>query len=223
MDELNKEGKGRHDLLLQEIEAIDDYLGPTFRAIFDTNECEDFAEKLETRIHVHDRDIEKLCSAHHQGFIESIKDLLELKGLANKIHGEVLLIDQEICQSINQLKLKGEELAAAKRTENNITMTLELLQQCLPVIRTFMKLKQQMEAKRYYPALKTLEQLEHIHLPTISHYRFSDHMKSSCNDGSTFFVIFSTKIIITLFRFLVRANITRLSSPSPIETVDWRR
>lgn len=32
---------------------------------------------------------------------------------------------------------------------------------------------------RYYPALKTLEQLEHIHLPNISHYRFSEHMKKS--------------------------------------------
>lgn len=31
MDETSKEGKGRHDLLLQEIEAIDDYWGPTFR------------------------------------------------------------------------------------------------------------------------------------------------------------------------------------------------
>jgi hypothetical protein len=31
MDESSKEGKGRHDLLLQEIEAIDDYWGPTFR------------------------------------------------------------------------------------------------------------------------------------------------------------------------------------------------
>ena len=32
---------------------------------------------------------------------------------------------------------------------------------------------------RYYPALKTLEQLEHIYLPTISHYRFSEHMKKN--------------------------------------------
>ena len=57
-----------------------------YRAIFDTNECEHFVEKLETRIRIHDKDIEKLCSAHHQGFIESIRDLLELKGLANKLH-----------------------------------------------------------------------------------------------------------------------------------------
>ena len=33
-------------------------------------------------------------------------------------------------------------------------MTLELLQQCLPVIRTFMKLKQQMEAKRFFLKFK---------------------------------------------------------------------
>ena len=32
---------------------------------------------------------------------------------------------------------------------------------------------------RYYPALKTLEQLEHIHLPSISHYRFHEHMKKN--------------------------------------------
>ena len=31
MDEASREGKGRNDLLLQEIEAIDDYWGPTFR------------------------------------------------------------------------------------------------------------------------------------------------------------------------------------------------
>jgi len=31
MEDFTKEGKGRQDLLLQEIEAIDDYLGPTFR------------------------------------------------------------------------------------------------------------------------------------------------------------------------------------------------
>ncbi|KAI9553349.1 hypothetical protein GHT06_021247 [Daphnia sinensis] len=179
MDESSKEGKGRHDLLLQEIEAIDDYWGPTFRAIFDTDECDAFADKLDSRIRSHDKDIEKLCSAHHQGFIESIRDLLELKGLANRIHGEVQAIDSDICHSVTQLKLKGQELADARRIERNMKTTIEMLQSCLPVLRAYIKLQQQMKEKRYYPALKTLEQLEHIHLPNISHYRFSEHMKKS--------------------------------------------
>ena len=34
-----------------------------------------------------------------------------------------------------------------------------------------------MKEKRYHPALKTLEQLENIHLPKISHCRFASKMK----------------------------------------------
>ena len=33
-----------------------------------------------------------------------------------------------------------------------------------------------MNNKRYYPALKTLEQLEHTYLPRVSKYRFSQTM-----------------------------------------------
>jgi hypothetical protein len=137
-------------------------------AIFDTDECDAFADKLESRIHSHDRDIEKLCSAHHQGFIESIKDLLELKGLANRIHvshliflrfsshqvlffivqGEVQTIDSDICHSVTQLKLKGQELADARRIERNMKTTIEMLQSCLPVLRAYIKLQQQMKEKR---------------------------------------------------------------------------
>ena len=36
----------------------------------------------------------------------------------------------------------------------------------------FSKLSKQMRDKKYHPALKTLEQLEQIHLPRIANYRF---------------------------------------------------
>ena len=32
---------------------------------------------------------------------------------------------------------------------------------------------------RYYPALKTLEQLEHMYLPRVANYRFSHQMKEN--------------------------------------------
>jgi len=40
----------------------------------------------------------------------------------------------------------------------------------------YAKLQDQMKTKRYYPALKTLEQLEHTYLPRVSHYRFTQQM-----------------------------------------------
>ncbi|XP_049506297.1 exocyst complex component 6B isoform X5 [Panthera uncia] len=36
----------------------------------------------------------------------------------------------------------------------------------------YSKLRDQMKTKRHYPALKTLEHLEHTYLPQVSHYRF---------------------------------------------------
>jgi len=65
------------------------------------------------------------------------------------LQGEVQTIDTEICQSIKQLQVKGKELASARRVENNMKTTIELLQQCLPVIRAYIKLQQQMKEKRY--------------------------------------------------------------------------
>lgn len=50
---------------------------------------------------------------------------------------------------------------------------------CLPVLTAYEKLQRQMSEKRYYPALKTLEQLEHLHLPHVADYRFSFQMKES--------------------------------------------
>ena len=47
-----------HELFLQEIEAVDEYWGPTFRGVYESGEHALFLERLEERIKRHDRDIE---------------------------------------------------------------------------------------------------------------------------------------------------------------------
>lgn len=47
------------------------------------------------------------------------------------------------------------------------------------MLTTYSKLKKQITEKRYYPALKTLEELEHLHLPHIANYRFSLQLRES--------------------------------------------
>lgn len=42
-------------------------------------------EKLEDRIKVHDKDIERMCNYHYQGFIESVNELLKVRGEARKL------------------------------------------------------------------------------------------------------------------------------------------
>lgn len=63
---------------------------------------------------------------------------------------------------------QGEELKMARIVQRNIIATIEALSLCTPVLELFCKLLEQMDSKQYYSALKTLEQLEHTHLPQIS-------------------------------------------------------
>lgn len=75
--------------------------------------------------------------------------------------------------------LKSQNLLQTRRFERNIIHVINQLELCLPVLQTYQKLQKQMSEKRYYPALKTLEQLEHLHLPHVQNYRFSNQMIES--------------------------------------------
>lgn len=56
------------------------------RAIYDGDEHTKFMEQLDARIKSHDRDIERMCNFHYQGFIDSIRELLQVRSQAQKLN-----------------------------------------------------------------------------------------------------------------------------------------
>lgn len=112
-----------------------------------------------------------MCNHHYQGFISSVRDLLHVRSDAGKLNEEVVKIDKDLRSSAEKVTVRGQELIRARRVERNIAATIESLSLCLPVLQMFTKLNKQMSEKRFHPALKTLEQLEHTYLPRIANYR----------------------------------------------------
>ncbi|KAH1022411.1 hypothetical protein HUJ04_011817 [Dendroctonus ponderosae] len=170
------ENNSSYDLYLQEIEGIDDYWGPTFRSIFDNNEHQDFKRKLEERIKHHDKDIERLCNVYYQGFIESVTELLEVKSQSKNLNNQVVDLDKKLHTSFQALSKSGTELLQARKVQSNIALVISQMNLSLPVFVSYSKLQKQIAEKRYYPALKTLEELEHVHLPHVANYRFSNQL-----------------------------------------------
>uniref|UniRef100_A0A803SKV1 Exocyst complex component n=1 Tax=Anolis carolinensis TaxID=28377 RepID=A0A803SKV1_ANOCA len=151
------EASAEHERILREVDSTDTAcLGPTLRSVYDGEEHGRFMEKLDARIRNHDREIEKMCNFHYQGFVDAITEFLKVRAEAQK------------------LKLVGamEELKQCRLQQRNISATVDKLTQCLPVLEMDRKLREQMKSKRHYPALKTLEHLEHVYLSQVSHYRF---------------------------------------------------
>ncbi|XP_013391854.1 exocyst complex component 6B isoform X2 [Lingula anatina] len=169
----------KHELLVNEIETTDVSLSTTLRAVYDGEEHKVFMEHLDARLKHHDKEIERMCNYHYQGFIDSIRELLQVRNEAQNLKSEIEATNEELQKSSQILMKKGSELVTSRKIQRNIMAAVEHLELCLPVLEKFGKLREQMNDKRYYPALKTLEQLEHVYLPRVSRYRFSQMMSET--------------------------------------------
>ncbi|XP_015590281.1 exocyst complex component 6B isoform X1 [Cephus cinctus] len=167
----------KHEHLLFEIESTDtSSVGLVIRAIYDGHEHQKFMEKLDERVKSHDKDIERMCNHHYQGFIDSIRELLQVRTQAQQLNTVILELDKRISATSASVIEKGEELVKARKVESNMAAAVDSLTMCLPVLAAYAKLQRQLKDKRYYPALKTLEQLEHHDLPKVTNYRFSSQI-----------------------------------------------
>ncbi|XP_044518970.1 exocyst complex component 6B isoform X3 [Gracilinanus agilis] len=167
------ETAAEHERILREIESTDTAcIGPTLRSVYDGEEHGRFMEKLESRIRNHDREIEKMCNFHYQGFVDSITELLKVRGEAHRLKNQVTDTNRKLQHEGKELVIAMEELKQCRLQQRNISATVDKLMLCLPVLEMYSKLREQMKTKRHYPALKTLEHLEHSYLPQVSHYRF---------------------------------------------------
>uniref|UniRef100_A0A3Q1JSM4 Exocyst complex component n=1 Tax=Anabas testudineus TaxID=64144 RepID=A0A3Q1JSM4_ANATE len=142
-----------HERILQEIESTDTAcVGPTLRSIYDDqpNAHKRFMEKLDARIRNHDREIEKMCNFHHQGFVDAITELLKVRADAEKLMGQVTDTNRRLQEAGREVTAQTEEVIRCRIQQRNMATTVEKLQLCIPVLEMYSKLKEQLESKRYY-------------------------------------------------------------------------
>jgi len=113
---------------------------------------------------------------HHQGFVDAITELLKVRTDAEKLKVQVTETNRRFQDAGKEVIVQTEDIIRCRIQQRNITTVVEKLQLCLPVLEMYSKLKEQMSAKRYYSALKTMEQLENVFFPRVSQYRFCQLM-----------------------------------------------
>ncbi|KAL6035244.1 hypothetical protein STEG23_032025, partial [Scotinomys teguina] len=117
------------------------------RSVYDGEEHGRFMEKLETRIRNHDREIEKMCNFHYQGFVDSITELLKVRGEAQKLKNQVTDTNRKLQHEGKELVIAMEELKQCRLQQRNISATVDKLMLCLPVLEMYSKLRDQMKTK----------------------------------------------------------------------------
>ncbi|KAI4801138.1 hypothetical protein KUCAC02_000064 [Chaenocephalus aceratus] len=120
--------------------------------------------------------LKDVCNFHHQGFVDAITELLKVRADAEKLMGQVTDTNRRLQESGREVTCQTEEVIRCRIQQRNMATTVEKLQLCIPVLEMYSKLKEQLESKRYYAALKTMEQLEKVFIPRVSQYRFCQIM-----------------------------------------------
>ncbi|XP_042372416.1 exocyst complex component 6B-like, partial [Plectropomus leopardus] len=117
------------------------------RSVYDGREHGLFMEKLDARIRNHDREIEKMCNHHFQGFVDSITELLKVRGEAQKLKSQVTETNRRLQDDGKEIIGSMEELQQCRVQQRNIATTIDKLTHCLPVLEMYSRLQEQMKAK----------------------------------------------------------------------------
>lgn len=172
----------KFERLLEEIEAGSGQVSATIRSVYDSDEQTDFEQALETRLQANSKEIERMCNKNYQGFIEAVGKLDEVRGDADSLKDQIVRIDKANQNSGSDVLLKFAELGQGRDVQLNIMRTVENITMCIPALEMYCRLLEQIEKKQHYGALKTLEHLEHVTLPKVSHFTFCSLMTERIPD-----------------------------------------
>ncbi|CAD5234522.1 unnamed protein product [Bursaphelenchus xylophilus] len=168
------------EFFLYELETTDSgSIGLVLRAIYDSGDVHKFSRALSRRIAHYDKNILKVCTYHYQGFLDSVGDLSSLGDKSSVIKNTVTEISNAVKADGAELNRISLEVSRYRKLQKNANIAIDQISMCLPVLESYTKLKQLMEQKKYLPALKVVEELEHNYIPHVNKYRFTNSLSKS--------------------------------------------
>ncbi|KAG9287563.1 hypothetical protein G9A89_019624 [Geosiphon pyriformis] len=154
-------------------------LGPIIRSIYDNGRQEAFLEQLAVFVRKKEGEIERMCNSNYQEFVHSVDQLLKVRQGTVNLKNKIIDLNYDVQLSGKKLASKKKELIQTRRIQKNIDEAVETLQTCLYVLDLANRVNLLIDDKKYYSALKTLEEVQTVHLRKVSQYEFARHMQES--------------------------------------------
>ena len=124
-------------------------------------------------------EIERQCNTNHQEFVNSVNQLLRIREGTVNLTNEILDLNQSIQSSTEKLVDQKKALVESRGVRQNIDEASHALQECLEVLRLANQVQELLEKKKYYAALRALDELQSVHLRNVGQYQLSDLIQRS--------------------------------------------
>jgi hypothetical protein len=121
-------------------------------------------------------DIEQIGLTKHDEFLQSVNQLQKVREGTVALTSEILQLNQSIQASTEKLAAQKEALVETKSIRQNIAEASEGLKESLKILHAVNQAHELIRKKKYYPALKALDDLQNEHLiPTIQNKYATQH------------------------------------------------
>lgn len=124
-------------------------------------------------------EIERQCNANHQEFVKSVNQLLRIREGTVSLTNEILELNQSIQASTERLVDQKKALVESRGVRQNIEEARHALQDCLEVLRLANQVQELRDQKKHYAALRALDELQSVHLQSVTQYQLSELIQKS--------------------------------------------
>ncbi|KAK4922914.1 Rab GTPase-binding exocyst subunit S15, partial [Elasticomyces elasticus] len=156
-----------------------DQLIPSIREFSHGNRTAQLLQELQSFTFEKDKEIERQCNANHQGFVSSVDHLSRIRGGTVSLSNEILELSEAIQASTETLVNQKKALVESRGVRQNIDEAKHALNDCLEVLRLANQVEELLREKKYYAALRALDELQSVHLQAVTQYKLSEIIQKS--------------------------------------------
>lgn len=150
-----------------------DQLIPILKDAVSSKRCPALIQCLGRYSEDREADIERIGLTKHEEFLNSVNRLQHVREGTVTLTTEILQLNQSIQSSTEKLAEQKGALVNTKATRQNIADAADALRESLKVLHAVNNAHELVRRKRYYSALKSLEDLQNEHLVPILQNRYA--------------------------------------------------
>lgn len=150
-----------------------DQLIPVLKDAVNSNRTNTLTQCFSRYYEDREADIERIGLTKHEEFLDSVNRLQSVREGTVSLTAEILQLNQSIQASTEKLAEQKGALVNTKAIRQNIADATDALKDSLQILHAVNHAHDLVRRKKYYPALKSLEDLQNEHLVPIIQNRYA--------------------------------------------------
>uniref|UniRef100_A0A060T420 Exocyst complex component SEC15 n=1 Tax=Blastobotrys adeninivorans TaxID=409370 RepID=A0A060T420_BLAAD len=178
----NPSSRGANSSSLQSDASTDDYLeqlAPILSSALKNDSTAELQETLEAATKEKDREIDAICSGDHNEYMASVQQLGQVTKESELLKSKILDLNSRLGHAGKQLIEKKKELIQTRRVKTNVEAAIESVSACLQVLNLTNNVHELLQEKRKFAALKSLDDLQNVHLKEVASFGFAQLINKS--------------------------------------------